>query len=141
MFAIDYSVIIQIANFLLLLFLLNIFLYRPIRGILRKRKDEIASDEKMREDWKQRADTSERELEKKISETKKEGLIEKESLKNDGIEGERDMLQEAHSLAETKLERTRDEVKEKLVKVRESLRAELEGFSQELAEKILGRGI
>ena len=36
----DFTLFIQIANFLLLIFLLNIVLYRPIRKILRERRDE-----------------------------------------------------------------------------------------------------
>ncbi len=37
----DSSVFIQIINFIILVFLLNIFLYRPIRNIIIQRKEKI----------------------------------------------------------------------------------------------------
>ena len=37
----DYTLFLQLANFLFLLFILNIILYRPVRRVLGKRKAEI----------------------------------------------------------------------------------------------------
>ncbi len=141
MLDIDYSLIIQIANFLFLLFLLNIIAYRPIRGILSRRKEEIFSNEEMAEEWKRKADKYSEELDENISETRKEGLKEKENLKNQGMTQEREMLQEAYSSIEEKLDSARVEIRDRISQVSQSLRGELEGFSRELAEKILGRGI
>ena len=41
MVSIDESVFFQIANFLLLIWVLNIVLYRPIRNILIQRRDKV----------------------------------------------------------------------------------------------------
>ena len=41
MIKIDYSVFIQIVNFLFLVWILNIVVYKPIRNILRQRAEKI----------------------------------------------------------------------------------------------------
>jgi len=41
----DYTFWIQIVNFLLLIFILNIVLYKPVMGILEKRKGQIEGTE------------------------------------------------------------------------------------------------
>ena len=41
MISVDVSLFIQIANFLFLIWVLNIILYRPIRGIIRQRKEKF----------------------------------------------------------------------------------------------------
>ncbi len=45
MLEINNTLIIQIANFLVLLFLLNIILYKPIRKILGQRQEEMRTSE------------------------------------------------------------------------------------------------
>jgi F-type H+-transporting ATPase subunit b len=141
MLEIDYTLFIQIANFLFLLFVLNIILYRPIRGILNRRKEEMTSTEDQAVEWSQKADKFSEELKENTSKTRQEGLIEKEDLKNEGLQDERVMLQDASATAEENLLNARDEIQERLAQVRQSLQAEVKGFSQELAEKILGRTI
>ena len=41
MVSIDYTVFLQIINFLLLIFILNLLLYKPIMGILEKRQKQF----------------------------------------------------------------------------------------------------
>ena len=72
------SVFIQIANFLMLLFILNIILYRPIRGILKKRTEEMTSAKNKTEDLLQKADKFSNEYNENLNTTRKEGMSEKE---------------------------------------------------------------
>ena len=137
----DYTFFIQIANFLFLIFLLNIIAYRPIRGILDRRKDEMTSDIKLAGEWKQKTEEYSKDLEESISQTRKEGMKEKGILKDQGIEQEREMLKEVYSSIEANIEKARENIRERMHQVSETLQNETESFSRELAEKILGRGI
>jgi F-type H+-transporting ATPase subunit b len=137
----DYTVLIQIANFLILLFLLNIIAYRPIRRIIYQRKDDMASMVNITEEWGKKAEKFAQELEINEAVTRKEGQKEKEGLKNKGFEDERAMLQEVYSNTEENLEKARQEIQERLKRAQQSLQAEVDDFSQELAKKILGRAI
>ena len=141
MLKIDLSLFIQIANFLLLLFFLNIFLYRPIRRILNRRRDEADSLQKTIEDYHDRSERNERGLEEGVVKARKEGFDEKESLKGQALEEEKAILRQAASSVEGKKEKADRDLGSRIDDVRKILEEQVAGFSQELAEKILGRSI
>ncbi len=141
MLKIDYTVFIQIANFLVLLFILSIILYKPIRKILGQRKAEIGSFQNLIEELQAKFDKDTKELEENMVGARKEGYKEKENLKDAGVEVEKKTLQEALSSAEETIGSAREEIGRDAVNARQSLEDEIKLFSQELAEKILGRSI
>ena len=141
MLSVDSTLFIQIANFLILLVLLNIFLYKPIRGILAKRREEENSLEKSIEGYQIRADENEKGIEEGKVQARKEGASEKEGLKGEGLEKEKGILQEAYSAAEEKIGSARKEMEAKMAEVQRSLEDQVAAFSNELAEKILGRSV
>ena len=141
MLEINYTVFIQIANFLILLFLLNTLLFKPIRKILSQRNDQMDSFQKIIENFKNKFFRHEKDLEQNMIEARKEGHKEKDGLKGEGLAEEREMLQEAFSSTENKIDKARNEIQVKLVDVGRALQSEVDVFSKELAEKILGRSI
>ena len=142
MLKIDFpSLIIQIVNFLVLLFVLNLILYRPIRRILKKRRDDMASSQEITEDLLNRAEKYSEEYNMNLYSTKKEGVNEKENLRNEGLVTEKEMLQNTYSSVEEKLVNAREEIIRKVEEARKGLQSEVELFSQELAKKVLGRSV
>ena len=141
MISVDYSLFIQIANFLLLLFLLNIILYRPIRKILGKRSDEMNSFQTLIDNFLSKCTQSEKALEANKGAARREGFEEKENFKKEGLEEEKGMLQDAITKAEEEVSQAKQEIDLKMADVRQSLEDEVALFSKDLAEKILGRSI
>ena len=141
MLSIDGTLILQIANFLVLLVVMNIILYKPIRGMLAKRDEEMASRQKMIDDYQGRVKDNEEAIESGMVSARKEGYQEKESLKVLGQEDEKGVLQEAGAAVERKLTAAKQEIETKITAARETLESEISGFSNELAEKILGRSV
>ena len=141
MLQIDYTLFIQIANFLILLLVLNIFLFKPIRGILKKRNEETSQLKNVIEDFHNRAEQNENGLEKNKILAQKEGQAEKGNLKAKGLEQEKGILQEAGASAETRIGKAKEEMEVKIAKVRKALEVQITQFSGELAEKILGRSV
>ena len=141
MLNIDGTLILQIANFLVLLVVMNIILYKPIRGILAKRDEEMASRQKMIDGYQGRVEDNEAAIENGMVSARKEGYQEKESLKALGQEEEKGVLQEAGAAVERKLTAAKQEIETKITAARETLESEISGFSNELAEKILGRSV
>jgi len=133
--------IYQIVNFLLLLFLMNMIVYRPIRGILLRRKEEMTSSENLTDDWMKKAGKYSEEIEENMIATRKEGLKKRTGLRSKGLETEKELLQDAYTQVEDATKKAKEEIKEKLNEARVSLQEEMEGFSHELAEKILGRSL
>jgi F-type H+-transporting ATPase subunit b len=141
MLNIDGTLFIQIANFLVLLFVMNIILYKPIRGIIAKRNKEIDSRKGSVEEYRNKAERDQQGIEEGLIAARKEGFLEKESFKSQGLEDEKEILQEAGGSVEKKLNTAKKDLESKLVDVRKSLEGDMQLFSSELAEKILGRSI
>lgn len=141
MLKIDYTLFIQIANFLFLLFVLNLFLFRPIRRILEQRSEKVRTFEGMIADFQNKAAQYAKELEESAAAANKEGIREKETLRSDGLDGEKGMLREAMSSATEKIDQARKDIDNKVIEARQSLETQLDAFSKELAEKILRRTV
>ena len=141
MLNIDGTLFIQIVNFVLLLLVMNIILFRPIRKVLARREGEMNSRQKTIGEFQEQAEKNEKDIEEGVVQARKEGYAEKEALKTQGLEGERDILQEAGGGVEQKLNAAKQEIESKIAVARKTLEDQVAGFSDELAQKILGRSI
>ena len=138
---IPYTILIQIINFLVLLFLLNIIIYRPIRSVLKKRNEEMDSTSSTTDEWKRKIERYASEIEENVDSTRRLGLKERMGLRDNGLAAEKELLQNAYSQVEEALGKAKNEIKEKVNSARASLQEEMESFSHELVEKILGRSL
>lgn len=141
MLEINYTLALQVITFLLLVFLLNIILYRPIRKILAQRNQETRSLQGMIDEFQRLSEEHEKKIEEGMVQARKEGYLEKEGFKGKGLEEEKGILQEANSKVEEELGLARKEMENRISEARKALEGELTGFSSELAQKILGRSI
>jgi F-type H+-transporting ATPase subunit b len=137
----DWTLFLQLANFLFLLFILNIILYRPVRQILGKRKAEVDGLQSSVSELESNANRFAGELEEGMAKARKAGYQEKESLKNQGLEEEKKLLKETASASGERMGQARTELEQRLLEARGVLEKELSVFSRELAEKILGRSV
>ena len=89
MISVDGSLFIQIANFLILIFILNIVLYRPIRKILIDRKEKINGLEQGIDTFHKDAQDKEEAFAKGIKDARADGLAKKDELLAEAAEQER----------------------------------------------------
>ena len=141
MIKIDYSVFIQIANFLFLVWILNIVVYKPIRKILRQRAGKIDT-------YNQRIDTcTDQSLQKDsdynsgLRSARAKGLKEKEAFLEDAREEERAIIERINAKAQAELTKTKEEIARDAQKVQAELEKEINGFAGSIGEKILGRAV
>ncbi len=141
MLKIDISLLIQIANFLFLLFILNLILYRPIRRIIATRNSKLNSLKQSIEELNEKYQKAKEEFESRRIAVSREAYQEKESLKSEGLNEERKLIDQANGEAAQRLKSAREDISGKIADIRKSLEAEIDNFSRELAEKILGRSV
>ena len=141
MLKVDYSLLIQITNFLLLLYLLNRILYRPIRRILAERAEQMNTYEGTIADLQERSAQDAESLEQNMKNARKEGFDRKEGLRGEGLEEEKGMLRQASTTAGERVGEAKAEIGRHVEDVRKTLEKDIGAFSQEVAEKILGRSI
>ena len=137
----NFTLFVQIANFLVLLFLLNIIVYKPIRKIMGQRREEMSTAEKRIADLLDRYSQLSEQLEQNIAAARKDGFKEKEDCKNKGRDEESKMVQSAIDSVGEKISKTREDIERNMAGLRQTLDKEVSLFSQELAEKVLGRSI
>ena len=141
MLEINFTILLQIFTFLLLVFFLNIILFRPIRKVLARRNEETDSLQTMIDELQNRSEENEKGIEQSMVQARKEGYVEKENFKDQGLEEEKGIIQVASTTVEEKIASARKEMEKKIAEARAALEGEITGFSNELAEKILGRTI
>lgn len=137
----DWSVFIQVVNFLLVIIILNHFLFRPIRGIIQERKEKIEGFESEIEQISSKADERGQEIESRLTVMRREGFDQKEIVKEQGLDDEKRIIDRANDQAEEAMRRITAQITEEVGAAREELRADLEVFSLELAQKVLGRSL
>ena len=128
-----------IINFLLLVFLLNLVLFRPIRRILKERQvklDAQAADIGLLETQGQGLAS---EIKEKLALARREGAGAREALKQEGAAAEAALLAEVKRETNLEWSRVEQQIKDDLARAREALKAQIQSFAQMLASKVLGR--
>ena len=141
MISIDYTMLIHIINMIVLMFVLNAILYKPVLGILEKRAQKIESLNSDVAQFEENARQRQAELDKKMREASNKAKR--------ALDGARTQAQAAGAEKLAAIRRESDSVKEKqLTDLRaqtEAARKELQGnaagFAQAMAGKILGRSL
>jgi len=137
----DWTLFVQMANFILLIFILNAVLYKPIRKILLERKKKINGLQQAVASAEEGAAESQGAFKVKMGEAKMKGHQEKEALKETARAEERRLLAEINEKAAKDLEAVRAQVAKEAQDAKVKLKGEIEAFSASIAEKILGRAV
>jgi F-type H+-transporting ATPase subunit b len=137
----DWTTLLQAANFILLVILLNIVLYRPIRKILEQRKAKI-------EGLEQTINSSTSDLAEKentyaagIRDARKKGMLEKDALIQAAADEEKQILDKINADALEELNAVKAKVKQEAEAAKAALLAEVDTFANEIGKKILGRAV
>ena len=135
----DISVFIQIANFLFLILVLNVILYKPIRGILIQRKNKLGSLQEGIDTFQRNARQKEEAYMAGIKEARAFGMKEKQSLLDAAAEQEKAIIDKIHQQAQAELAQIRERVAREAEAAKQELLKEVDGFAGAISEKILGR--
>lgn len=137
----DLSLFVQIANFLIIIWVLNTILYRPIRNILIKRKEKITSLEQNIEKLDENAAEKDEAFLSGVKDARTRGLSEKEILLKQGAEEEKKIIEQINKKAQANLAEVREKISKDVENVRASLYKEIDTFANAISEKILGRAV
>ena len=141
MVSVDISVFIQIVNFLFLIWILNVVLYRPIRGVLRQRKDKIDGLEARIETCASDAQEKDEAYSTGLKNARAKGLGEKQTRVESASEEERRIIAEINDKAQADLAEVREKIKKEADAARETLMQDVDAFATAIGQKILGRAI
>jgi F-type H+-transporting ATPase subunit b len=141
MINVDGSVFIQIANFIFLIWVMNMILYKPIRKALLQRKEKVSDLERSIVDFNTQAQEKEDAFAAGIKEARANGLKEKQALIQSGSDEEKTVIENINKKAQAELAASRDKIAKEAESVRISLQKELDTFVNAIGQKILGRAV
>lgn len=141
MIDINWTLYAQLINFLLLVFLLNLVLFRPIRNALKARQAKLQESEAEVNLLGVQSQGLDEEIKEKLAAARREGASQREALKQEGSKAEASLLEEVKRQVDLEWTQVEQKIKHDMAKARESLKTQAQSFAQLLASKILGREI
>jgi len=139
MIDIDWTLYAQIINFLLLVFLLNVVLFRPIRKALRDRQAKLLAQEAEINVLTDQGRSLEDEIKEELAAARRAGAGARETLVQEGAQAEATLLDEVKQQVAVEWATVEKKIKADMAKARKSLQTQTQSFAQLLATKILGR--
>jgi F-type H+-transporting ATPase subunit b len=137
----DITLLIQMINFFILLIVLNLILFRPIRNIIKERNQIVENFNSDIASLTGEAQASMEEFEEKVLEARKEGVGRIQSMKDEGEQAEVELIATTTQEVQTKIEEARKKVASDIQDARTELQKQVQTFSVAVTEKILGRSI
>jgi len=138
---VNFTLFIQLINFLILLLLLNSLLYKPVLAKIREREAKIKADR----DKASQLDAEVLEQEKKhqeaLIEARQLAGKEKSELLAAAKKTEADILEKARIESARIVDDMRSSIQAESEKARTALKGEMAPLAQSISEKILGRAI
>ncbi len=137
----DLSVIIQIGNFLVLIWALNLILYRPIRKIIQQRKEKVQSFETTIDTYNSDIQEKDEAFAAGLKSARAKGLNQKDALLQEGIDEEKKLIENVNANAQAELSEVREKIARDVEATRVSLQEKIDEFADDITQKILGRTV
>ncbi|MFH1703315.1 MAG: ATP synthase F0 subunit B [Nitrospirota bacterium] len=129
---------VLVLNFLALLFILNIVLFKPLLKIFKEREDTVKGSLDAAKDMANRREETIARMNKELAETRNKAKDVFEALKAEGLQNQKEVLSKAEAEASQVLEKAKAALKGEAEKARTTLRADVDKFSDEIVRKLVG---
>ena len=139
MLDINITLLIQLVNFLVTLIVLNFLLIKPIRDIVKKRRDLAAGMLTDSEDFISDAAVKLENYNAALTKAKEEAVAAREAYKNEARVKESDILEAARADAQAFLQSSREETKAAMAETLESLEQRIPELSRLVVDQMLGK--
>ena len=139
MIDLDWTFFAQLVNFLIILTVLNLILFRPIRGIIKKRAEVMSEKLGSIEAFTAQAESKLENYKASLSGARVEAQQLRVSLKAEGTEAEAAVLSRAGAEAAEKVAAARKEIDGQKQAALKALRNEVAGYAKNVADKVLSK--
>jgi F-type H+-transporting ATPase subunit b len=139
MIELNWTFFAQFANFVIILAILNLVLYRPIRGMIRKRAEIMGEKLHSIQEFTAEAENKLENYKAALSGARSEAQQIRLSLKEEGSAAEASVLSAAGAEAAEKITAAKKDVEEQKQAALKSLRGTVNAYAKEVAGKVLSR--
>lgn len=141
MITIDITLIIQVVNMIVLMFLLNGILYKPIRKVLKERAGKMLGMQEEISKFEKNARLRQEEVDAKMAKASGKAKAALDSARAEAQVAGDEKLAAIKAEAEAVKDAKLAELKAEIDSARTSLEGDLTGFATAMASKILGRSL
>ena len=135
------TVWIQMANFLVLILILNFLLFKPVLKIIEARNKKL---EESKGEVSSLDETIERKMaqyEERIRQARAEAALQRDAVTEEGTEQSKEIIGKVRDEISKKLEGFKAQLQKETDEARGSLREQTRTIAAEISEKVLGRGV
>jgi F-type H+-transporting ATPase subunit b len=125
------------ANFLGLIYILNIILFRPVLRIFKEREGAVKGSLDIAKDMNAKKEEGIIRFNQEIAEARRKAKDAFEEMRTEGQKRQKELLSEAEQKAAAMLQKAREELRGEVIKAREALKADVEKFSDEIVRKLV----
>jgi F-type H+-transporting ATPase subunit b len=129
--------VVLLVNFLVLVYLLNILLFRPLLGVFSERQNTVKGSLDAAREMDAKKEEGIEKMNRELSEARHKAKDAFEKLREEGLSRQKTLLADAEQQASAMLQRAREELKAEAEKARGSLKADAEKFSDEIVRKLV----
>lgn len=137
MLDLNITMLFQLVNFLITIFVLNLLLIKPLRKVMRERKEMMSSLSGDAESFESKAVTSLDEYEAQLKKARQEAAVNREDGRAAGLKEQQAMIDEAQKEAQGILGEARTRLQAEAETSLQELRSKVEAYSQQLAGRVL----
>jgi len=141
MITMDITLVIQMVNIIVLMFILNAVLYKPVLGILRERSTMMKGTQEEIDKFEKNASLRQEEVDKKLSQASGKAKAALDSARAEAAAAGSDKLSAIKAEAEAGKEKELAELRSQVDTAGKNLQESLDGFASDMAGKILGRSL
>jgi F-type H+-transporting ATPase subunit b len=141
MVSMDITLVIQIINMIVLMFLLNGVLYKPVKKILKERSEKLRGMQGEISKFEKNAQLRQEEVDAKMAKASGKAKAALDSARDGAQQAGDTKLAAIKAEADSGKEKQLADIKSQIEGAKKSLQANLDGFATDMASKILGRSL
>lgn len=141
MFDLNMTLIAQVLNFFILLFILKKFAYKPLLDLMEARRQRVVSDLENAEKNRVASEELKAEYEKQLAEVKHEAQVIMDKANKLANETREEIIAQARAEQERLIEAARDQIAREQQKAMMELRNEVASLSMLVATQIVGKSM
>lgn len=128
---------VLLLNFLVLLYFLNIILFKPLIKLFKNREESIKGSLDTAKEMDKKKEDAVSLMNRELKEARKKASEIFENMRKDGLNRQREMLEEAGKQAHDFIASAKAELKTEAENARKRLRPDVEKFSEEIVKKLV----
>lgn len=128
---------VLLVNFLVLLYVLNIILFKPLLKLFKEREDTVKGSLDAAKGMSDKKEEGIARLNRELADARNKARETFESIKAEGLQKQKEVLSATEAEASGMLEKAKTEVRAEAEKARKALRADVEKFADEIVRKLV----